>query len=198
MDSVNTRTTHWARKVLPAREQAQVRDRWLLHRLDTVLPRLMEKEGLDMWIVIAREYNEDPVLLTLSSATTLSARRRTMLVFSKQSDGTVDRLMIARSGPGRAGLYKGVWKADEDQWEALARVVAERDPSRIGVNVSDTFAFGDGLSHTEYNLLSLALGPQYMTRVQFAENLAVGWLEERTQEELAAYPTIVGITHEII
>src|SRR5260221_2449739 len=68
-------------QVLPLREQARVIDEILIERLDSLLPSLMEKSDIDMWVIISREYNEDPVLKTMLPATWLNARRRTILVF---------------------------------------------------------------------------------------------------------------------
>ena len=48
--------------ILPLRERAAVIDRWLERRLETVAPEVMRREGVDLWIVAAREYNEDPVI----------------------------------------------------------------------------------------------------------------------------------------
>lgn len=193
------RASDYERKVLSLREQARVTDGWLRLRLETVLPETMAREGFDMWIVVAREYNEDPVLLTLLPAKAMSARRRTILVFSRTEAGGFERLIMSRSGSGERGLYRGVWDSRvEDQWEALSRIVRERDPRSIGINTSETFAFGDGLTHVEHGLLSRALGPMYMARARGAERLAVGWLEERTEAELRAYPGIVQIAHGII
>ncbi|MGI6632167.1 MAG: M24 family metallopeptidase [Bacillota bacterium] len=192
-------TCDYGTKILPLREQARVMDEWLSVRLDTVLPKVMSREGFDMWIVVCREYNEDPVLLTLLPATIMSARRRTILVFSLLPEGGVERLIISRPGSTRGSLYKGVWDSQaEDQWEALRRVVRERDPKCIGINTSETFAFGDGLSYVEHGLLAAALGPVYMARTKGAERLAIGWLEERTEPELNAYPGIVQIAHGIV
>ena len=103
------RSSDYERKLLSLRDQARVTDGWLRQRLETVLPSVMAREGFDMWIVICREYNEDQVLLTLLPATAMSARRRTMLVFSRTQSGAVERLMLSRSGGGRGGLYEGVW-----------------------------------------------------------------------------------------
>ena len=69
-------------QILPMRERAEVIDQWLEHRLDEVAPMLMRREGVDMWVIIAREYNEDPVVKTMLPATWLAARRRTILVLS--------------------------------------------------------------------------------------------------------------------
>lgn len=185
--------------MLPLRRQAEVQTAWLLQRLEHVLPEILKREGFDMWIVAAREYNEDPVLLTLLPPTAISARRRTVLVFFLQPEGGLERLSLSRSGSGYDRVYQGVWdQFKEEQWEAVGRLVRERDPKRIGMDVSGTFAFGDGLSHSEFEELSRALGPEMMSRAAGAERLALGWLERRTQDELAAYPGIVEIAHGVI
>ncbi len=184
-------------KILPLRQRAEVRNRWLRQRLDSVLPEIMRREGLDMWIVVAREYNEDPVIMTLLPEPMMYARRRTIIVFSLKGDGGLERLVLARYGI--KDFYEGVWDPDkEEQYNCLGRIVRERDPKSIGINVSETFAFGDGLTHGEYNLLSAALGEVYMGRTRGAERLAVGWLERRTGPEIDAYPGIVEINHAIV
>lgn len=194
-----TISSNWTAKILPLRKQAEIQNRWLSHRLMTVLPEVMQREGFDMWIVINREYNEDPVFASLVPATMISARRLSMLVFSMQADGTLESLTISRYGLGLAGQYAPDWDVDqEEQWEALARVVRKRDPKVIGINCSETFAFGDGLSHSLYLSLENALGPDYMARTKGAERLAVGWLERRTRDEIDAYTGIIDIAHGII
>jgi hypothetical protein len=67
--------------ILNERERARVVDEILEDRFDNLLPQLMRREGIDMWVIIAREYNEDPVLKTMLPSTWLSARRRTIIVF---------------------------------------------------------------------------------------------------------------------
>jgi Xaa-Pro aminopeptidase len=190
--------------VLSQREQATLRNRWLRERLDSVLPALMERAALDMWLVVAREYNEDPVIMSLIPTPELSARRRTILLLHRQPDGTVERLNLGRYGydgvsPDDAGLYRAVWNPDSETQDAcLRRLLAERDPRRIGVNMSRTFAFADGLSHQEHERLIAALGPELSVRMCSAEALAVGWLETRIPAELEAYPAIVAMGHALI
>ena len=185
-------------EVLPMRERAEVQDRWLADRLETVVPALMRREGIDLWIVSAREYDEDPVIETMLPATWLAARRRTTLVFWDDGD-TVERLAVARYD---VGPFPRAWdpETQPDQWARVAEIVAERDPQRIGIDRSETFATADGLSSTEYEALWAALPETYRDRLVSAERLAVGWLETRTEAELATYPTIVrlarGILHE--
>lgn len=184
-------------KILPLRQRAEVQNAWLKERLETVLPEIMEREGFDMWIVVAREANEDPVYFSLVPEPALYARRRTILLFHKKDDGSLERLMVYKTG--FKGFYEGVWNPDEEgQYECLGRIVRERDPKVIGVNVSETTNYGDGLTHGEYLLLEEALGEEYMARVKGAERLAVGWLERRIPEEIEVYETLVEIDHAII
>jgi Xaa-Pro aminopeptidase len=192
----------FAPDVMSLRAQAEVRNRWLRERLEHVLPALMARTGLDMWLVIAREYNEDPVVLSLLPQPVMSARRRTILVFTRRPDGSVERLTVSRYGlkDAQGDLYATAWNpdAEPDQYAALARLVAERDPQSIGLNMSSTFAFGDGLSHSEYERLTAALGEPFAPRLTSAENLCVGWLERRTAAELTIYPQIVAMGHDLI
>ncbi len=94
--------------MLPLRQQLPVRNNWLRQRLDELLPPLMVREGFDMWLIVCREYNEDPVLMSLLPQPALSARRRTILLFTLvREDGTVERLSLDRYGWGEflcAGL----------------------------------------------------------------------------------------------
>jgi hypothetical protein len=184
-------------KILPLRQQASIRNQWLRQRLDDLLPELMAREGFDMWLVIAREYNEDPVIMTMLREPEMAARRRTILVFVRNADGGVDRLTLSRYG--QPGFYQSGWNPEqESQHQCLARLVRERNPTKIGLNFSPTFAFGDGLSLHEYQLLAEALGGEWMNRTASAERLCVGWLERRIAPELVVYPGIVAIGHAII
>jgi Xaa-Pro aminopeptidase len=183
--------------ILSVREQASVYNNWLETRLDRILPELMRAEGFDMWIVICRENAEDPVFFSLVPFTSLYASRTSMLVFVDRGAQGVERLTVSRSGIG--SLYKSVWEPEKvDQWTRLAQVVAERQPKKIGINESETFNYGDGLSATMKRKLMAALAPEYRDRVASAERLAVRWLERRSPDELELYPHIVALAHSII
>lgn len=188
-----------AARILPLRERAAVEDRWLGRRLDTLVPRLMREHGFDMWIMIAREYLEDPVVATMLDAESMHARRRTILVFFDPGDGKpVERLTVSRYDLG--DFFKSAWQpeAQPDQWRRLAEIVAARDPRRIAVNSSPLTAFADGLTHSQYTQLTAALPVALRSRVTPTEALAVGWLETRTADEMTLYPGIVAIAHAII
>lgn len=184
---------------LPVREQAKVINDILAERLDTVLPGLMKQNDIDMWVVISREYNEDPVLRTMLPAEWLNARRRTILVFYRNpKTSAYEKLAIARYDVGTA--IKGAWdmKRFPDQWNALADVIRTRKPTRIGINTSESYGHADGLDHTEYAEFMRTLPAGYKNKVVSAEKLAVMWLESRTEREMQLYPQLVDATHKII
>jgi len=185
--------------ILPLRERAALEDQWTKERLDTVVPKLMREHGVDMWILLAREYAEDPVVLTMLDAENFHARRQTILVFHDPGQGKpVERLTVSRYGLG--GLFTPAWEPAKqpDQWARLAEVVAARDPKRIAVNTSELSALADGLTLSQHASLMRALPPAYQARIVPAETLAIGWLELRTPAEMARYGEIVRIAHAII
>ena len=184
--------------VLSMKDRAETIDTLLEDRLERVVPELMRREGIDMWIIAAREYNEDPVIRTMLPATWIAARRRTILLFFDRGEEGVERLAVARYNIGRS--FESAWNPEEqpDQWARLAELVAERDPSSIGVNVSSTFALADGLTAAEREEMLSAFSPELRTRVVSAEKLAVGWLETRTEMEMEIYPMIVRLARSIL
>lgn len=182
--------------ILSMNERAEVMDRWTENRLDKVVPELMRRENIDMWVLVAREYNEDPVLLTMLPATWQSSRRTTILMFIDNGE-TVERLAVARYD---IGFFETQWFPEDepDQWKRFGQIVADRNPERIGVNISEHFALADGISHTDYQNLENSLPPELQGRIVSAENLAIGWLETRTPEEIIVYRQINRIAHSIV
>ncbi|GLR48215.1 M24 family metallopeptidase [Sphingomonas astaxanthinifaciens] len=188
-----------APRVLPLRERAKLEDRILAERLDTIVPRLMREQKVDMWVLVAREYVEDPVVMTMLDAENMHARRRTILVFFDPGAGKpVERLTVSRYG--LAGLFEPAWNPEQqpDQWAALGALIAARDPKRIAINSSALSQFGDGLTLSQYEGLMAALSPGLRDRVVRTDALAVGWLETRTPAERDIYPGIVRLAHSII
>ena len=185
--------------ILPMRERAQVIDKIIDERIETVLPGLMERTGIDMWVIISREYNEDPVLKTFLPSTWQTARRRTiLLIFNPGDEKPLETLAVARYGVGET--FTKAWDKElhGDQWKRLAELIDERNPNQIGINYSDTFALADGITHTEYDLFLESLKPVHRDKVISAENLSVGWLETRSKTEMIIYQQICRIAHEIL
>jgi Xaa-Pro aminopeptidase len=181
------------------RERAQVIDRLLEERVETVLQPIMRRAGIDMWVIISREYNEDPVLMTFLPATWDGARRTTILVvYDPGGEKKLETYAMARYAVGK--IFTKAWDKEKqpDQWKALADMIVEKNPKKIGVDRSSTFALADGITSTHYDHLVSALPDKMKNRVVGAENVAIGWLETRTESELAIYPNIVRMAKQII
>jgi hypothetical protein len=200
------------------REQAAEQQRWLDKRMNTVLPALMRKHGVDMWVVPMREYNEDPVFTSIVSPTTFAARRRTIYVFydpcAKAATGCTTQIeRLALGGTSQGGVYQayrskkavaapvGGRQAElwgEEQWKLLKEVVEERNPKIIAIDVSRTHAFSDGLSAGELEGMRDALGPTWSSRFKNAEALPLELIASRLPEEEAFYGRLTQLVHQLI
>jgi len=196
------------------REQSVLQQQWLEKRITTLLPPLMRKYGIEMWVIPMREYNEDPVFTSLVSPTTFAARRRTIYVFhDRGAEKGVER--IALGGSSQGGLYEAVRSTKpvsgtagvagpqaelwgDEQWQVLKRVLEERNPRVIGIDKSRTFAFSDGLSAGELEGMSEALGPTWTSRFRPVEGLAVDLIASRLPEEEVFYTQLTRLVWSTI
>ena len=187
------------------REQAAIQQGWLKLRLERVLPRLMRKHGVAMWLVICREYNEDPVFYSLVSPTVFAARRRTIYVFfDRGEEKGVERLALG--GGSNGGLYtvyrdpevEGREIYGEGQWVLLRKLIEERKPATIAINISHTHAFSDGLSAGEREKLETTMGTEYLKRIVRAENLALEYVSTRLPEMMPVYRQMMETVHWLI
>jgi len=193
------------RNPLPSlREQAAIRQRWTQFRLDSVLPGLMRAYGVQMWVVCGRENNEDPVYQALVPGIGSTMGRRTILVFFDRGPGPpVERLAVG----GGSSLYRSVRDTalarqmgsfGQDRFELLRRVVAERDPRTIALDVSPGDAYADGLSAGDWQQLQALLTPQWWPRVRNAEGLVIDYLAARAPAMLEHYVPLQQLAHDII
>lgn len=191
------------------REQADLQQQWLAKRLDTILPRLMRRYGVELWVVPMREYAEDPVFSALVAPTTFAARRRTIYLFyDRGGERGIER--IALGGGSQGGVFQSVRSTKQlasggqaelwgdQQWQVLKDVLVERQPKTIAINISRTFAFADGLTAGEYEGMQEALGPEWTRRMGRAEGLAVDFIAARLPEEEAFYRKLNRLTWEVI
>ena len=200
------------------REQAAMQQAWLRKRLDTFLPALMRKHGIDFWVVPMREYNEDPVFSSITAPETFAARRRTIYVFFDRcaaagrtpSASCIER--IALGGTSQGGVFeartstKAVTQAvggrqaelwGDEQWQLLVKVVEERQPQVIGINRSRVFAFSDGLSSGELEGMSEALTAKWTGRLRNAEALPLELIASRLPEEEAFFEKMNALVWQL-
>tara|TARA_Y100001949_G_scaffold176521_1_gene190074 strand:+ start:2437 stop:3768 length:1332 start_codon:yes stop_codon:yes gene_type:complete len=188
-----------AQDILGLKDRARVIEEIQKDRFDNLLPKLMDETGIDMWVIITREYNEDPVIKTLLPPTWLNARRRTILAFHyDKKSKNLEKVAIARYSFGKN--IPSIWNKEEEpnQMKALAKFIEERNPEKIGLNFSDHFALADGIVKTDYELLLNNLPSKLSKKIVSAEELAIRWIETRTKKEMIIYDQLVEITHGII
>lgn len=186
-------------QILSECDRATMRDEILADRFNNLLPKLMDDTNIDMWLVISREYNEDPVMRTMLPARWLNARRRTILVFYRDKEkNTIEKLAVARYDVGEN--IQSAWDKEQqpDQWQRLVEIIQERNPDKIAVNYSKHFGIADGLVHTDFEELKEALPGYLESKLVSAEKLAIAWIETRTEKEMELYNTLVKVTHNII
>ena len=182
----------------PYEDRPVIQNQLLEERLNGLLPTLMHESQIDMWIVIAREYNDDPVFLSLVPKPRFTARRTTMLVFFDRGEEGLERLTVSRYPLG--SLYDAAWEGGDldAQWQRLAQIVEARNPRKVGVNVSDTWPVADGLSHSLFTKLESTLAPELRDRIVPAERLVVRWMETRTPREVEVWQRGVAIARDTI
>lgn len=186
-------------QVLSVKEQAKTINELLTDRIENLLPKLMDEAKVDCWLIISREYNEDPILKTFLPAEWLSARRTTMLVFYRdKKNGSIHSYAIARYQVGKS--IQAAWNPEKEpnQWKALSKLIDSLNPNQIALNTSKDYGHADGLHLTEFNELKNAMTPSQLNKIASAEKLGVAWLETRTEKEMAIFPTLLAISHQII
>ena len=189
----------FAQEILSLKDRATLIEKIQKDRLDNLLPELMSKNGIDMWIIITREYNEDPIIKTLLPPTWLNARRRTILVFSfDESTKKTESVAISRYNFGKN--IKSIWDKEKNpnQMLALKDYIDKVNPKKIGLNYSENFALIDGISKSDYELFYSSISNDIKQRIVSAENLGIQWIETRTKLEKEIYKDLVSITQNII
>lgn len=185
------------RKVVPLSKQYEIMDDCLGVRMNTIIPEIMGEYGYDAWIILCREYNEDPIYMTMMPALCLSARRLSCLLFVHK-DGVFNAYNFGRPDSRAARFYKnGYTDIYTDQMATIAQFIKDNDFKKIGINTSTVSGMGDGLSKQLYDELTAALEDKYVQRLVSAYPLSTRWIETRTPEELSRYRSIYALAMDI-
>lgn len=185
------------KKVLPLRKQYELIDELLSKKLD-LIPDMMKQFDIDMWIVFAKEYNEDPVLNFITPTSFPTARRLTCLVFANTKDG-FKRYNAGRPSPDLDPYYESVFNdIDDKQFDNIKDIIMRINPKTIGLNYSHYYAFGDGLTKSIYDDFKAAMPDEIMDKVVSAEALCLHFLETRLPEEMERYTEIAELAMSIV
>jgi len=160
-------------------------------KFDHILPEAMRENGIDMWITVIKEGYRDPLWLDLGQGYVGGVG---YYVFTDRGDGRIERAALGISGYllERNGAYDIVTGSFD-----LREFVAERDPQRIGLNMSSHIGAADGLTHSAYEDLVETLGNPYAGRFVSAEKLISDFRSRRVATEIAAFAEAGEISREI-
>ena len=181
-------------KLLSVREQQRVRESWLKKRLDTMLLPMMRQNKIDMWIVTNEEFHADPVTAYIAPPLPYVGRRE-FFVFADRGGDKLDRIAIVRYGEEHLGFFFELLNPPgREIGPTLRRIVEERNPKTIALNIGGMRGATDGLTHEAYKFLADAVGPDYASRFVSAAPLIVEYMDTRLPEELEHYRTAVELT----
>lgn len=185
-------------KIKSTREQNEIKDICLKERLELIVPKVLKESKADMWIVASKEYHEDLVFDSLTPASYLTARRITMLVFVKAGN-EVKRLSLSMPDGALNSYYPQYWKfGEEEQMEALNRLLVEYDPQNIAINISEDHTYADGLSYGLYQTFLKEIKAPYNERFMVDAMIPIKTMEIRTPTEFTLYPELMSLAFSVI
>jgi Xaa-Pro aminopeptidase len=181
-------------KLLSVREQQAVRENWLKKRLDTMLLPLMRQQKIEMWIVTNKEFHADPVTEYIAPALPYVGRRD-FFIFADRGGDKLDRIALVRYPEEHLKYFFEILNPPGREIAAtLRRVVDERKPKTIALNMGGMRGATTGLTHDTYQFLTESVGPDYASRFVSAAPLIVEYMDTRLPEELETYRTAVAAT----
>ena len=181
-------------KLLSVREQQAVRESWLKKRLDTMLLPMMRQQKIEMWIVSNEEFHADPVTEHIAPPLPYVGRRD-FFIFADRGGDKLDRLALVRYPEEHLKYFFEILNPPgRDIAATLRRVVEERNPKTIALNMGGTRGATNGLTHDAYVFLTETLGQNYASRFVSAAPLIVEYMDTRLPEELEHYRTAVALT----
>ncbi len=172
--------------VMPLAAQ-EARQRWermneiRRQKFDLVLPEVMRENRIDMWITMIREANYGTLWPDFGHGYTMD---HGYYIFTDRGGDRIERAALGIDGPRieRSGAYDLFLPVEE-----FKQFVIERDPKRIGLNISRAIGPADTLSHSGYEQIAETLGEPYASRLVAAEKLVSDFRSRRVASEIAAF-----------
>ena len=160
-------------------------------KFDLILPEVMRENNIDMWIIMNREGNFDPLYPDMGEG---YVGLTGYYVFTDSGSGRIERAALGVRGYllEQGGAYDHFGSELE-----LAAYVKERDPQRIGLNISKSIGGADGLSHSGYEELKEVLGDKYVERFVSAEKLVSDFRSRRVASEIAVFGEACELSYTI-
>jgi hypothetical protein len=183
-------------RLLSQREQMDVRETWLKKRLDTLLLPMMQRNGIDIWIVVNEEFHSDPVTEHIVPPIPIVGRRDYFIFIDR--GGKLERYAIVRYLEERLKNHYTVLNPPRAEMAAtLKKLIDERAPKTIALNYGGTRGQQNGLTHDGYLNLVETLGAENQKKFVPAAKLLTEFFDTRLPEELEHYRQAVLATDVI-
>lgn len=168
----------------------------LRDRLDALQEAVLAADNLDMWLILCREDNPDPVhehLIPLDCWTPILQ----MLVFVRTAGG-LRRFNI--SGTDTKDLYERPYAGQDEskQYSELNKLLAMCNPQRIGINTGSTQWCAGGLTVNLHRRLLANIPEKFHGRLVPAEKTCTCFMQSMIPRELRIYADVVALGREII
>jgi Xaa-Pro dipeptidase len=181
-------------KLLPVREQLKVREGWLKTRLDTMLLPMMRRHKIDMWIVTNEEFHPDPVVPYVAPPIPYQGRRD-FFIFTDRGTDRLERIALVRYPEEHLKyFFEVVNPPGRETANTLRKLVEERKPKAIGLNMGGTRGVTASITYDTYKFLAETLGTEYSQKFVSDAPLVVEYMDTRLPDELEHYRTAVKLT----
>ncbi|HQZ97579.1 MAG TPA: M24 family metallopeptidase [Pyrinomonadaceae bacterium] len=183
-------------KLLSQREQMDVRESWLQKRLGSLLLPMMKLHGIDIWIVVNEEFHSDPVTEHIVPPIPIVGRRD-LFIFIDRGE-RLERIAVVRYLEERLKNHYTVLNPPRAEMAAaLKKLVDERNPKTIALNMGGSRGQQSGLTHDGYKFLAETLGPENEKKFVSSAKLLTDYFDTRLPEELTHYEKAVLATDVI-
>jgi len=183
-----------------ARDSWEINNMMRSDKLDFVLPTAMRNNNIDMWLIIDKGRGTEPLFRDFGGAT---SNGNGIFIFTDRGGTRIERAILGGEPEllVESGLYDIFGRIRD-----LKSFVSERDPKRIGINITTAEELfppegrhlSDGLSHTDFINLKNALGEPYASRLISAERLISDFRSERVAGEIIEFSKVANITRTLI
>lgn len=178
-----------------SRERFEIRKALISDKLEKALLPAMRNHGIDMWIVLDRENNPDPLHVELGGG--FSGVRAAFIFYDNGSNSPEKNYYGSHEQPANSvisqvydeKIYYGY--SAEGLTPHLRKAIYDRDPEKIAVNTSHTLPEADGLTVGLKNFLVDTIGPEYSARIVSAELVARDFRLNRTELETRLYTELL-------
>ena len=179
------------------RDRAALHDTMLTLRLDTLLPVLMERVGVDCWLILA-DGSEGDVLVSLLTVSATHLEGKGALLLCNQDSGLA-RIAVGTGFSSNAAIYEVLEPSDD---LTLAALMNDRlrafQPENIAVNDSLQFPAADGLTASNARWLRDHLAPEFSSRLISSRLLVESLLAEQISAEAPLFAESVRLTVAIL